>query len=145
LVDLKALLITVQIALGIYSPFDKAIDYFVNITKQHLDLIADKQIYHDNTRDVFLYYVTLRENAHRLVDNDEDIHKFFLKQIGAQGNIIGIIYWQFARFVPTPSYFTADLDALYSSWADITEDDKMLSQEFREERCTEACFLHVNK
>ncbi|KAK4998285.1 hypothetical protein LTR66_002466 [Elasticomyces elasticus] len=51
-------------------------------------------------------------------------------------NITGIIDWQFARSVPMceafgPSLMTADLNALYSSEAGVTDDDKRLARVLR--------------
>ncbi|KAI9752553.1 MAG: hypothetical protein M4579_005590 [Chaenotheca gracillima] len=132
------------VALGLYGPFKSATEYFVSITEQYLDLIADGQLYPDYGVEAFLAYRFLEENLHQLASTKLE-GQFYLKHVDdkgdhllvdEQGNVTGIIDWQFARFVPAceafgPSLFTADLDSLYSSNSGITPDDQRLAKKLR--------------
>ncbi|OCL02124.1 hypothetical protein AOQ84DRAFT_305296 [Glonium stellatum] len=132
------------VSLGCYGPFDNAFDYFMNTAEQYLDLIADGQLYYEYPMEAFLFYKILRQHAMDLSVN-ESPGIFYLKHVDDKGdhllvdedyNITGIIDWQFARSVPAceafgPSLMTADLSALYSSKASITDDDKSLAHELR--------------
>ncbi|KAI9748531.1 MAG: Sulfate permease 2, partial [Chaenotheca gracillima] len=129
------------VALGLYGPFGSATEYFVSITEQYLDLIADGQLYPSYAVESFLIYRFLEENLHRLASGELD-GQFYLKHVDdkgdhllvdEQGNVTGIIDWQFARSVPAceafgPSLFTSDLDSLYSSNSGITQDDQRLAK-----------------
>ena len=130
------------VALGTYGPFTTAHDYYASIIDQYLDLISDGQLYHEFARDAFLYYITLRQHVSKLCKDSGDASaSFYLKHVDDKGdhllvdlngNITGIIDWQFARCVPAseafgPSYFTADLETLYSARSGITADDKLLA------------------
>ena len=132
------------IALHQYGPFDNALTYFVQTAEQYLDLIADSQLYHEYPIDAFKFYMILRGHAHVLTRHKHPGH-FFLRHVDDKGDhllvdekgtITGIIDWQFARCVPAseafgPSYFTADLNALYSGKMEITAEDKRLAVELR--------------
>ncbi|KAF2281486.1 uncharacterized protein EI97DRAFT_368619 [Westerdykella ornata] len=124
------------INLGRYGPFESDAAYFASIIEQHLDLIADGQLYHTCPKEAFLFYRLFAQNIDELC-GDEPRDTFFLKHVDDKGdhiliddkyNIVGIIDWQFARTVPAreafgPSLLTADLDCLYSGKAGITKDD----------------------
>ncbi|KAF2492226.1 hypothetical protein BU16DRAFT_574288 [Lophium mytilinum] len=127
------------ITLGRYGPFRTDADYFATIADQHLDLIADGQLYHTYPKEAFLFYQLLRQHNHELCSNTSG-NAFFLKQVNDKGdhllvdeehNIVGIIDWQFARTVPAceafgPSLLTADFQTLYSRNAGVTEADREL-------------------
>lgn len=142
------------VTLGKYGPFSTAAEYYESIVEQHLDLIADGQVHSDHTKDAFLYYTMIRTHIDRLSppDNARDNiphnttyeskpHEFYLSHPDDKGDhilvdenftITGIIDWQFARCVPAsealgPSYFTADLNMLYSAHTGISDDDKMFA------------------
>ncbi|KAJ5088302.1 hypothetical protein N7456_011918 [Penicillium angulare] len=129
------------ITLKTYGPFDTASYYLVSIIEQHLDLIADGQLYSDYPAEAFLFYFFLRQNIQYLTSTDMQ-GQFFLKHVDDKGdhilvdedfNITGVIDWQFARIVPAaeafgPSYVTADLGSLYSSNTGINSDDRILAK-----------------
>jgi hypothetical protein len=133
------------ITLHRYGPFEDALTYFVQTAEQYLDLIADDQLYNEYPADAFLFYTMLREYAHILTPEHQHPRQFFLRHVDdkgdhilvdQEGNITGMIDWQFARCVPAseafgPSYFTADLDALYSGRIGVTDDDRKLAGELR--------------
>jgi hypothetical protein len=120
------------------------VDYFTGIADEYLDLIADGQIYDKYQKEAFLFFKLLHRHAARLCC-DETHGAFYLKHVDDKGdhllvdsnyNVTGIIDWQFARVVPAceafgPSLVTADLSALYSGKAGLSEDDKMISKELR--------------
>lgn len=132
------------IALHQYGPFNDALSYFVQTAEQHLDLIADQQLYYEYQPDAFKFYMILREHAHLLGSNEQPSN-FFLKHVDDKGdhllvdengNITGIIDWQFARCVPPsesfgPSYITADLGALYLGKVETSAEDRQLAKELR--------------
>lgn len=150
------------VALHQYGPFDDALTYFVQSAEQHLDLIADGQLYHKYPLEAFQFYMILKEHAHLLTTNEQANH-FYLRHVDDKGdhllidedkNITGIIDWQFARCVPAseafgPSYITADLDALYAGKVETTADDRKLANELRKrseesaygDRCIREDFL----
>ena len=135
------------VVLGLYGPFSSPTDYYTSIIDQYLDLIMDGQLYSSIPKDAFLYYAFLRENIPKLVGDQEGSlsGNFYLKHvddkgdhilIDEDGNITGIIDWQFARFVPPgeafgPSYVTADMDKAYGADPGIVDDDKFLAEELR--------------
>ncbi|KAK4974038.1 hypothetical protein LTR28_010656 [Elasticomyces elasticus] len=143
-IDVSAVASNRSVSLGRYGPFDTASDYLISIAEQYLDLISDGQVYHEYPREAFLFYKVLRHHAIDLSANEVP-GVFYMKHVDDKGdhllidddyNITGIIDWQFARSVPKceafgPSLMTADLNALYSSDAGVTDDDKCLARELR--------------
>lgn len=132
------------VTLETYGPFDTALEYLTSILEQHLDLIADGQLYPEYPVEAFLFFHFLQQNIQHLVSGDMP-EQFFLKHVDDKGdhllvdesfNITGIIDWQFARAVPAseafgPSYITADLASLYSSNTGVTSDDHYLATALR--------------
>ncbi|KAI1312738.1 hypothetical protein F5Y03DRAFT_197215 [Xylaria venustula] len=131
------------ITLGKHGPFTNSLGYFTCIADLHLDLIADGQLYPDYPKEAFLFYQLLRDQAApTLAAATASVRGFFLKHVDDKGdhilidddyNIIGIIDWQFARFVPAceafgPSLFTADLGALYGGRVGLSADDRLLAK-----------------
>lgn len=130
--------------LGKYGPFDRAVDYFTGIADEYLSLIADKQVYDQYPKEAFLFYKLLHQHAADLCCN-ETPGAFYLKHVDDKGdhllidddyNVTGIIDWQFARVVPAceafgPSLVTADLGALYSGKASLSQDDKTFLKELK--------------
>lgn len=128
-----------------HGPFSTDVEYFLSFVDQHLDLIADGQLYHAYPKEAFLFYRLLRQHILKLCA-DEAPSAFFLKHVDDKGdhllvdenyNIVGIIDWQFTRTVPIceafgPSLLTADLRNLYSRHASITNDDRELSKALRD-------------
>ncbi|KAK4983105.1 hypothetical protein LTR50_007414 [Elasticomyces elasticus] len=143
-IDVSAVTSNRFVSLGRYGPFDTASDYFISIAEQYLDLISDGQVYHEYPKEAFLFYEVLRQHAIDLSANEVP-NVFYMKHVDDKGdhllvnedyNITGIIDWQFARSVPMceafgPSLMTADLNALYSSEAGVTDDDKRLARVLR--------------
>ncbi|KAJ5778495.1 hypothetical protein N7520_001741 [Penicillium odoratum] len=133
------------VALETYGPLDTALEYLISISEQHLDLIADGQLYPDYPVEGFLFFHLVRQNIQSLVSKDLP-RQFFLKHVDDKGdhllvdenfNITSIIDWQFARAVPAseafgPSYITADLMSLYGSNTGVTGDDHDLATDLRD-------------
>lgn len=135
--------------LGLSGPFLNTSDYFIAISDQYLDLVADGQVHSQYPTEAFAFYTLARKEAlnfnHSNTTVSEEPEEFFLKHVddkgdhllfNDQGTIKGIIDWQFARFVPAmeafgPSYLTANLDWLYSRSTGITDLDKQLATELR--------------
>lgn len=133
--------------LDLSGPFFTTSDYFVAISDQYLDLVADGQVHSQYPTEAFAFYSLARREA-RVFERSTTVNpeEFFLKHVDDKGDhlllddqgiITGIIDWQFARFVPAieafgPSYLTANLGWLYSSNTGITTLDKQLAAELRQ-------------
>ncbi|KAI9801198.1 MAG: hypothetical protein M1825_003472 [Sarcosagium campestre] len=132
-----------------YGPFESTKEYFHDITEQYLDLIADGQVYPEYPVESFLIYTILQEQVQHLESGVLE-EQFFIKHVDdkgdhllvdEQGNLTGIIDWQFTRSAPAleafgPSLFTADLDALYAGHSCITQDDRKLAACLRDKGAT---------
>ncbi|KAB8360853.1 hypothetical protein FH972_024587 [Carpinus fangiana] len=136
------------INLGRYGPFDDAASYFESIARQHLELIADGQLYPQHRAAAFVYYTALQQDIQTILkdsDVEDVLPGFYLKHVDDkgdhllvddEGNIKGIIDWQYARCVPAceafgPSMLTVDLGALYGDGWGITDDDRRLASVLR--------------
>lgn len=130
------------LSLGQYGPFDTSRQYFESIAEQHLDLIADGQLHPEYPAEAFVYYAALLCDMKTALNRSDDtIEGFYLKHVDdkgdhllvdAEGNITGIIDWQFARCVPAaeafgPSIFSADVGALCEGRWVVNENDKRLA------------------
>lgn len=135
--------------LGLIGPFQTSLDYFVEISEQYLNLIADGQAHFQYPTEAFAFYTLARNEAKFFAIDDnsttDKTPQFFLKHVDDKGDhllvneegiITGIIDWQFARFAPafeafSPSYLTAELDWLYSDKTGITDGDRQLAGQLR--------------
>lgn len=136
------------IHLDLLGPFSCASDYFTTVSERHLDLIADGQLYAEYPVEAFAFYSLARAKVHTFTHpNTVTPQNFFLKHVDDKGDhllvdedgkITGIIDWQFARFVPAieafgPSYLTANMEWLHSRDAGVTDLDKKLATELRQQ------------
>lgn len=136
------------IHLDLLGPFSCASDYFTAVSEQYLDLIADGQLHTRYPVEAFAFYSLARAKVHTFTQsNTVTPQSFFLKHVNDKGDhllvdedgkITGIIDWQFARFVPAmeafgPSYLTANMERLYSRDAGVTDLDKKLAIELRQQ------------
>lgn len=114
------------------GPYETAEDYYAAWAEQHLELIADGQLYTEYPVDAYLTYRFLADNVGQMLEEPTKGKKkkeqFFLKHIDDNGqhilvdddyNITGIIDWEYARTVPRHEAFgastvTAEMDALYN-------------------------------
>ncbi|KAH8803685.1 hypothetical protein F5884DRAFT_824465 [Xylogone sp. PMI_703] len=110
------------------GPFDTSAAYYAAFAEQHLELIADGQLYTEYPVNAYLVYRFLKDNAAQLVSHEggQVPERFYLKHVDDKGdhllvddqlNITGIVDWQMARVVPSreafgPSLTMADMDAL---------------------------------
>ncbi|KAJ4303440.1 hypothetical protein N0V90_002334 [Kalmusia sp. IMI 367209] len=82
-----------------YGPFNNDFDYFTAIAEQHLDLIADGQLFHMYALEAFFFYRLLKDHVTNLTEATH-IKSFFLSHVGDKGdhllidenyNIVGVI------------------------------------------------------
>ncbi|VUC28937.1 unnamed protein product [Clonostachys rosea] len=133
--------------LGRHGPYGTALDYFESIAERHLDLIADGQLYPEYPKEAFLFYtLLLKEAAPILTAQSESLRGFWLKHTDDNGdhiyvdkeyNILSIVNWQFARFVPAaeafcPGLFSASIGRLYGGSPGVTLDDHLFARMLRE-------------
>lgn len=133
------------VSLGQYGPFETAAEYMTSIVDQHLDLIADGQLYVEYPEEAFMVYKAAKSWAASL-QPDPELSQFYLKHVDDKGdhlmvdaerNVTGVIDWQFARCVPAaeafgPSILTADLSILDSDVSRLTKDDEYLAAKLAE-------------
>lgn len=130
------------------GPFESAVDYYTAWAEQHLELIADRQLYNEYPVDAYLVHRFLKENAGQLAEaEDHGPGGFFLKHADDHGdhllldddfNITGVIDWQMARVAPGgeafgPSLVTVDVNKLCAGGTvALSEDDVGLATALRE-------------
>ncbi|KAH0285507.1 hypothetical protein M436DRAFT_75980 [Aureobasidium namibiae CBS 147.97] len=134
------------IHLDLLGPFSCASDYFTAVSERYLDLIADGQVHAEYPVEAFAFYSLARAKIHTFT-HPNTVQNFFLKHVDDKGDhllvdedgkISRIRDWQFARFVPAieafgPSYLTANMDRLHSRDAGVTDLDKKLAKELRQQ------------
>lgn len=134
------------VCLDPYGPFETSGAYYAAWAEQHLDLIADGQLYPQFSVEAYLVYCFLRDNAINLSDCDDN--EFFLKHVDDKGdhilvdedlNVVGIIDWQMARVAPRCEAFalslvTADMSALCGGKTNLSTRDFELRDMLRAKR-----------
>ncbi|KAF2218455.1 hypothetical protein BDZ85DRAFT_323144 [Elsinoe ampelina] len=130
---------------GKLGPFQSDEEYYTGYIQHYLDLIAAGQLYVNYPDIAFRFYHTMLA-AVPLLCTPSRVPAFYIKHvddkgdhimIDDQGNITGIIDWQFARCVPASeafgaSYLTANMDAIYAGRIEISEDDRALAAVVRD-------------
>jgi hypothetical protein len=116
--------------------------YYTAFAEQHLDLIADSQLYTEYLVDAYLVYRLMKDKETDLAQSTP--HSFFPKNSDDKGdhilvddniNIIGIIDWQIARIVPAaeafgPSLVMTNMSALFGVDVGLIDDDMVLVEAF---------------
>lgn len=132
------------VALGKYGPFESSSEYLRSISEQYLDLIAEGLLHYKYPKEAFVYHYVLKKHVEAL-HVDKPSGPFYLKHVDDRGdhllvddnhNITGVIDWQFARTAPAeevfgPTLFTTQNNNLWAGISEITENDKLLAQQFR--------------
>lgn len=130
------------------GPFLNSAAYNTAFANQHLELIADRQLYAEYPVQAYLVYRFLKDSITQLgpYNGNTCPEQFFLKHVGDEGNhllvddnlnITGIIDWQMARVVPRreafgPSLITADMARLSRGQVSLSTDDILLASALRE-------------
>ncbi|PNS17581.1 hypothetical protein CAC42_8124 [Sphaceloma murrayae] len=126
---------------GKLRPFKTESAYYLGFTEHYMDLIADGQLHVDYPDIAFRFYSIMRSHVHLMCKRGAD-RMFYLKHVDDKGDhlmiddvgkVTGIMYWQFARCVPAyeafgASYFTANMDELYSGMVQLSENDRALAK-----------------
>ncbi|ATY59924.1 kinase-like domain [Cordyceps militaris] len=137
------------------GPFPNARAYYTAFVDQHLELIADRQLYTEYPIKAYLVYRFLKDNIAQLIPPDEGSapEQFFIKHVDDVGdhllvdadlNITGIINWQMARVVPRREAFglsllTASTGNLYGGQVSLGNDDIAFADAMREEGVYACC------
>lgn len=145
------------VCLDPYGPFETSGAYYAAWAEQHLELIADGQLYPQFPVEAYLVYRFLRDNGIHLSDGDDN--QFYLKHVDDKGdhilvdenfNVTGIIDWQMARIVPRREAFalslvTADMSALCGGQSSLSKSDVELRDILREKRPELASYMADEK